>query len=122
VEDHPLDHIDFEGEFPNGEYGAGRVLIWDKGSYTLLEKDENKISFSLILLSLFRIVVVAQLHKKYPFLYAWPRPLLLFPQEELKARSDVDLYVPLIKHFPEDASLPLQYFDIAHKYVIHIFM
>ena len=77
---------------------------------------------NIILLSLFRIVVVAQLHKEYPFLYVWPRPLLLFPQEELKALSDVPLYVPLIKHFPEDASLPSQYFDIAHKYVIHIFM
>jgi len=46
VEDHPLDYIDFEGDIPSGEYGAGRALIWDKGIYTLLEKDENKISFS----------------------------------------------------------------------------
>ena len=47
VEDHPLDYIDFEGDIPQGGYGAGQVLIWDKGSYILLERDEDKISFSL---------------------------------------------------------------------------
>lgn len=44
VEDHPYDYKDFAGIIPEGNYGAGIVEIWDKGTYSALDADDKNSS------------------------------------------------------------------------------
>ena len=47
VEDHPLDYAKFEGTIPEGQYGAGKVIIWDKGTYKTKVWDEKMVEVIL---------------------------------------------------------------------------
>lgn len=43
TDDHPMEYADFEGVIPEGEYGAGSVMVWDTGSYKNIKKSNGKL-------------------------------------------------------------------------------
>jgi len=47
TEDHPLDYATFKGDIPQGEYGGGRVTIWDSGHYDLEKWSDSEVKFVL---------------------------------------------------------------------------
>jgi bifunctional non-homologous end joining protein LigD len=47
TEDHPIEYLDFEGEIPAGQYGAGTMKIWDRGTYVAEKFQDDKVEVEL---------------------------------------------------------------------------
>ncbi|MDX6702631.1 MAG: bifunctional non-ous end joining protein LigD, partial [Baekduia sp.] len=47
TEDHPLEYLEFHGEIPKGNYGAGSMTIWDQGTYDVLKWEPKKVEVAL---------------------------------------------------------------------------
>jgi bifunctional non-homologous end joining protein LigD len=47
TEDHPLEYLEFEGEIPKGQYGAGTMRVWDRGTYDVLKWEARKLEVLL---------------------------------------------------------------------------
>src|SRR5574341_2111592 len=52
VEDHPIEYGDFEGVIPEGNYGAGAVIVWDRGTWVPLEEPEQGMEKGKLLFDL----------------------------------------------------------------------
>ncbi len=73
VDDHELNYMDFEGEIPEGNYGAGKVEIWDKGDYVPESVNEKKIVF---------ILEGKKLKGKYVLVHTKDRNWIIFRKKE----------------------------------------
>ena len=81
VDDHPLSYIAFEGEIPEGSYGAGRVEIWDKGRFVMESSTSSKMVFELKGTKLRGVYVLLK------FARAGPKNWLLFRKKQVKEKS-----------------------------------
>ena len=46
VEDHPLEYANFEGVIPSGNYGAGSVIVWDRGTYRSFKPEDIREQYA----------------------------------------------------------------------------
>lgn len=101
TEDHPYDYAGFEGVIPEGNYGAGKVIIWDNGTWELIEPGDDpvkaleagKLTFRLNGRKMFGEWALVRIHGRSPKGNEW---LLLKHRDEFaNEKVDVTEVAPL---------------------------
>ncbi len=95
TEDHPYDYAGFEGVIPEGNYGAGKVIIWDNGTWEFIEPGDDpvkalragKLTFRLNGRKMFGEWALVRIHGRSPKGNEW---LLLKHRDEF-ANEEVDV-------------------------------
>ena len=100
VEDHPLDYAGFEGVIPRGEYGAGTVMVWDKGAWVPDDPDvdaalrRGDLKFTLYGEKLKGSWVLVRTKSGYPPSSGRPAWLLIKHRDEFASTQDVEVAKP----------------------------
>jgi len=107
TEDHPLEYAEFEGVIPEGEYGAGAMIVWDRGVWVPLEDtdeglEKGKLLFELRghkLMGKWTLVKTKQAHNSWLFIKE--RDAYLEPDKSTEDYPDDSIYSGLsVEDFP----------------------
>jgi bifunctional non-homologous end joining protein LigD len=100
VEDHPLEYGDFEGVIPEGEYGGGTVMVWDRGTWTPDAADvdaglqKGDLKFTLQGKKLKGSWVLVRTKGGFPPSSGRPAWLLIKHRDEFASKEDVTVTEP----------------------------
>lgn len=95
TEDHPYDYASFEGVIPEGNYGAGNVIIWDNGTWEFIEPGDDpvkalkqgKLTFRMFGKKIFGEWALVKIHGRSPKGNEW----LLLKHRDEYANPNVDV-------------------------------
>ena len=100
VEDHPIDYANFEGEIPAGEYGAGTVIVWDRGTWVPDTQDvdaalrRGELKFTLSGTKLRGSWVLVRTRSGYPPSSGRPAWLLIKHRDAYASDRDITAAMP----------------------------
>ncbi len=100
VEDHPIDYAGFEGVIPEGEYGAGTVMVWDRGTWVPDDPDvdaalrQGELKFTLRGTKLKGSWVLVRTRSGYPASSGRPAWLLIKHRDANASDRDVTTSMP----------------------------